>query len=294
MKYILGPMKLSFLVLGPVCMFLGLSAAIWINSSVNAWYAFLAFIGGICAHISVNALNEYSDIKSGLDLRTTRTPFSGGSGVLAEDPSKAPYALWTGLVSAFITAAIGIFFTSVYGWIILLIGIIGLVVIFIYTNWLNKNPYLCLISPGFGFGTLMVLGTFFVLTGTLNRAAVLASFVPFFLVNNLLLLNQFPDAEADKTVGRRHLPIIFGKKISAVVFAIFYALVYLTIILGVVFHLTPVWTLLALATLLLAIPTAKNALQNAENLPDLLPSLGQNVLINLITPVLMGIGFLLG
>lgn len=293
MKYILGPIKLSFLVLGPVCMFLGLAVAVWTNGSVNAWYTVLAFVGGICAHISVNALNEYSDIKSGLDLRTTRTPFSGGSGALAEDPTKAPYALWTGLISAMITAAIGIFFAAVYGWIILLIGIVGLFVIFIYTNYLNKNPFLCLVSPGFGFGTLMVLGTFYVLTGTITWTAVLASFIPFWLVNDLLLLNQFPDAEADKTVGRRHLPIVYGKKVSAIVFSIFYALAFIFIVMGVILHLTPAWTMLALAALILAIPTAKNVLANAENLPALLPSLAKNVMINLITPVLMGIGFLI-
>ena len=33
-------------------------------------------------HVAVNALNEASDMTTGIDLRTTRTPFSGGSGTL--------------------------------------------------------------------------------------------------------------------------------------------------------------------------------------------------------------------
>ena len=57
MKYILGVMRLPFLILGPACVFLGLCAAIYTTGSVNAWYAVLAFMGGIAAHISVNALN---------------------------------------------------------------------------------------------------------------------------------------------------------------------------------------------------------------------------------------------
>jgi len=36
--------------------------------------------------------------------------------------------------------------------------------------------------------------------------------VPGLLVSDLLLLNQFPDVEADRTVGRKHLPILLGRK----------------------------------------------------------------------------------
>ena len=48
----------------------------------------LALAGGLLAHISVNALNEYLDFTSGLDLTTLRTPFSGGSGTLPANISR--------------------------------------------------------------------------------------------------------------------------------------------------------------------------------------------------------------
>ena len=111
---------------------------------------------------------------------------------------------------------------------------------------------------------------------------------------NLLLLNQFPDAEADKTVARKHYPILIGKRASAVIFVAFLAATYVAILLGLILKVTPAWTLLGLLTLPIAVITARSVLKNAENLPALLPSLGQNVLLNLVTPVLMGIGFLLG
>jgi 1,4-dihydroxy-2-naphthoate octaprenyltransferase len=294
MKFILGPMRLPFVILAPACVFLGFAAAIWSKGSIVPFYAVLCFIGGIAAHISVNSLNEYSDAKSGLDTRTTRTPFSGGSGVLPSDPSKTYYGLVIGLVAAAICTGIGVFFFTVRGWPMLVLGALGLFIIFTYTPWLNKQPVLCLLAPGLGFGTLMVNATFFALTGSFSWGALIASFIPFFLVSNLLLLNQFPDAEADATVGRRHYPILIGRKASAVIFTAFLAGTYLAILLGVVLRVTPAWTLLGLGSLVLAIPAAKGALQNADNLPKLMPSLGQNVLINLVTPVLLGIGFLIG
>ena len=51
---------------------------------------------------------------------------------------------------------------------------------------------------------------------------------------------------------------------------------------------------LILGSVLIAVPAALGALKNADNLQKLGPSMGQNVLLNLITPVLMGIGLLIG
>jgi 1,4-dihydroxy-2-naphthoate octaprenyltransferase len=294
MKYIIGVMRPNFLPLAVVCAFLGISVAIWTNGSVNPWYAVLTVIGAVATHACVNAINEYDDVKSGLDYRTNRTPFSGGSGTLIQDPTKVKLGLGTALVTAGVAIAIGIFFAIKVGWPILVLGLIGLVVIFLYTPVFNKSPILCLVSPGFGFGTLIVLGTYFALTGGFSWSALLASFIPFFLVSNLLLLNQFPDVEADQTINRKHYPILIGRKASAVIFTVFTALTYVSIILGVSLEIFPIWTLLGFLSLFFAIPAVKGALQHPDDIPQLIPSLGQNVLLNLITPVLLGIGFLVG
>jgi 1,4-dihydroxy-2-naphthoate octaprenyltransferase len=66
------------------------------------------------------------------------------------------------------------------------------------------------------------------------------------------------------------------------------------LILAVVLGFAPLWTLLGLVTIVIAIPTVKGALKTPMTCPKLLPSLGQNVMLNLITPLLMGIGFLIG
>jgi 1,4-dihydroxy-2-naphthoate octaprenyltransferase len=273
-----------------------MAVAIHDAGSVSVLNTVLAFIGGICAHIAVNALNEYDDYKSGLDLHTQRTPFSGGSGTLVEsqDPHKVITALLTGVISALIVCAIGVYFFTFRGWPIVFIGLLGMFIIAAYTPILNRLPLLCLLAPGLGFGTLMVIGTYFALTGKFSLAAILASFIPFFLVSNLLLLNQFPDVEPDKAVGRRHFPILIGRKASAWIYTSFLAAAFLTVVVCVIFGVFPVWCLLGLITLAFAVPAAKGALQNADDLPKLAPPMGMNVIINILTPVLVGIGFLIG
>lgn len=290
LKHLLGPMRLPFLVLPPACVLLGVGTAVWTHGQINVWHAILAFIGAVAAHISVNALNEYYDFRSGLDLKTRPTPFSGGSGTLPANPEAARTALTTGLVTLALTALIGLYFLTVWGLALLPLGLLGLIVIVAYTTAITHSPLLCLIAPGLGFGTLMVMGTDFILTGTYTWPAFFASLVPFFLVSNLLLLNQFPDVEADESVGRRHYPIVIGRRASSLIYGAFLLCAYLAIAAGWAFGALPAWALLGLITLVIAMPTAVGAYRYAKDLEKLMPYLGLNVLLNVVTPILTAVG----
>ena len=290
LKPILGTMRPPFLVMPPVCVLLGISTAVWTHGEVNAIYAILAFVGALASHISVNAFNEYFDFRSGLDAKTQKTPFSGGSGSLQARPEMARSAFLTAAIALAITALIGLYFLSIRGWGLLPVGLLGIVIVYTYTTWILRNPWLSLIAPGLGFGTLWVMGTNFVLTGEYTWTAFMASLVPFFLVNDLLLLNQFPDVEADREVGRRHFPIVIGRKASSYIYVAFLALTYLSIVLGVVLDFLPAFSLLGLVTLPIAVRASLGAIRNAEDPPRLVPSMGLNVLINIFTPLLMAIG----
>jgi 1,4-dihydroxy-2-naphthoate octaprenyltransferase len=254
----------------------------------------MAFVGALGAHISVNALNEYFDFRSGLDLRTRRTPFSGGSGTLPAKPSFAGGALVIGLSAGLLSASVGLYFLISQGLGLLPVGVLGLTIIGAYTPWLTKDPLLCLVAPGTGFGLLMVMGTNYALTGTYTWTSAFAALLPFFLVNNLLLLNQFPDVEADRSVGRRHLPIVAGRESAARVYALFHTLVPVTILVGILIGVMPIPTALGFLATPLAIINVINVLRRAEaDAEELLGAMGSNVLLNLVTPVLVGLGFLL-
>lgn len=291
---LMGLMRVPFLILSPACIFLGYCSAVWTAGKVNPLYFLVALIGGMSAHISVNALNEYFDYKSGLDFRTRRTPFSGGSGTLPAQPERANLALVTGLATLTITALIGIFFFRIVGLQLLPLGIAGLIIVFTYTKWLSRSPFFCLIAPGLGFGTLMVMGTDLVLSGNYSWTAFLASCVPFFAVSNLLLLNQFPDVEADRSVGRRNYPMILGRPTSAIIYGILLLLTHLSIIIGTLIGHLPWASLLGLLTLFIAVPTFNGARRYADDIEKLIPHLAKNVIITVATPVLVAIGLLVG
>lgn len=294
LRNLLGPMRLSFIILAPVCVLLGLATAVWTSGSVDIFHFALALIGASSALMSVNALNEYFDFKSGLDSMTRRTPFSGGSGTLPENPKLSLQALSTGLITFAITILIGSYFLFIRGLSLLPIGVLGLLIILSYTTWISHNPILSLLTPGIGCGLLMVMGTNLVLTGGYTWTAFIASLVPFFLISDLLLLNQFPDVEADQVVGRRHLPIILGRRASSIIYGVFLLAAYLAIILGVWFEYLPKASLLGLGSVLISVPAFLGAFIYSENISKLIPFMGLNVIINIVTPVLVAIGLLIG
>ncbi len=281
-----------FLILAPVCVLLGVGTASYSGHPVATLDLVLVFIGALMAHISVNTFNEYYDFKSGLDHKTTRTPFSGGSGGLVTAPENANHVLVLAWLSLLITALIGCYFLFTAGIGLLPLGLLGLLTIWAYTEWITRSPLLCLIAPGLGFGFLMVAGTHYALTGTYSTLAWVTAAVPFFLANNLLLLNQFPDIDADKEVGRFHFPIAFGTRTSSVIYGVFVAATLITIVAAVMLDVLPGLALIALLPLPLAFISMKAAMRLSHYIAQQPKFLAMNVSVSLMTPALLGASLL--
>jgi 1,4-dihydroxy-2-naphthoate octaprenyltransferase len=293
-KTVLRTFRLPFLVLTPVCVLLGASIVIASHTAVDDVMIALVLTGAVAAHISINALNEYHDFNSGLDLQTRRTAFSGGSGALPDHPEAVTAVLIAGLLSLLATIAIGGYLIAVTGTSILPIGIAGTVLVASYTQWINRSPWLCLIAPGTGFGSLMVVGTHLVLTGNVSGPIWLVSLVPFFLINNLLLLNQYPDINADASVGRKTFPIVFGINNSNIVYALFMAAAYATIVLLVASKQIPVTGLFALLPLVLSLFALGGAVRYSSKIGEQPRYMAANVAAAVLTPLLLGIAIAAG
>ena len=285
----------QFLILTPVCYLVGLGTASYVVGGfgeIPIGYAILAFIGALFSHIAVNVLNDYFDFRSGLDLRTHPTPFSGGSGILPQGLMSPKGVLAMGIVSLLIVTAIGLYFLKVRGWSLLPLGLLGILIIVLYSPFVTRTPVFCLLAPGLGFGPLMVMGTHFVLTARYDWVSLSASLVPGFLVSNLLLVNQFPDVEADRSVKRRNLPIVIGRRTSSYVYAVLALSAFCWVVAATILGLFPPGSLLALLPLPIAIITIRGIIRNAENIDGLISFLGKNVNYTLATTFLLGVGLL--
>ena len=286
----------QFLTLSIVLAFLGTAIA-WYHGPVNIGYALLAGFGLMLTHGSVNALNDYFDYKSGIDLNTRRTPFSGGSGLLPDGKLPLKQALGVGVITFLIALGIGIFFVIVKGWQLAPLLIIAGVLLVLYTPLILRTPWPEW-SPGLGLGILPILGFYFVQAGRYDWIVLIASVPSGILVHNLLLLNEFPDVEADKKGGRKTTPVVFGLEAAGRLFRSATILVYVWIIGCVIITLItkltimPIYCLIALLTLPFAVKAMKGSREYGD-MNKLVPALGSNVQFILITHILLGIGYIL-
>ncbi len=282
--------RAPFLPLSVVLAFLGTCIA-WYDGAFHLGHALLAFFGLLLAHISVDVLNEYFDYKSGVDLETKRTPFSGGSGALPAGLITPRQALWLGLVSFLLAVPIGIYFAIVKGWLLLPLLLIAAVCILLYTPLILKTRWPEW-APGLGMGTLPVLGAYFVQAGEYTWPLVIASIPSGILVHNLLLLNEFPDVEADRKAGRKTTPITMGGAKASILYSVLTVVVYLWILGGVATGRMPVFSLIALLTLPFAFKAMQGALRH-QDVDKLVPTMANNVQVVLLTQLLLGIGYIL-
>lgn len=295
LKAVIGAMRPPFLLLTPVCLSIGFSSALYLHGELDIGLGGLVLLAGLMAHISANTLNEYLDYDSGLDLLTQKTPFSGGSGSIPKVPQAKMAVLGVALVSLLVTVVVGLYLSLLKGWPLFLIGMAGVALVILYTRIINRRPWLCLISPGMAFGPLFVLGAYISVTVTAVIDAVsllvvgTASLLPFFLVNNLLLLNQIPDAEADSRVGRVTLPVRYGLRITARLYLSGLVLAGLSIVAGVFLGLLPALCLFVLPLLAVGLRIYTGLMRGYSRLSEILMFLGTNVQITLTANALLAV-----
>lgn len=287
----------QFLILSVVLAFLG-SAVAWYDNSFNIWYALLAGFGLLLTHASVNILNDYFDFRSGIDQAAKRTPFSGGSGILPAGLLTPRQVLWLGIAVFALAVPIGIFFVVTKGWQLLPLLLVAAFFIMLYSPLILKRPWPEW-AAGAGLGALPILGMYFVQKGAFTGTAMVACIPSAFLVHNLLLLNEFPDVEADKIASRQTMPIAVGRKNAAIFYSIVNMAIYVWIIAWVIAgslfdaaYNMPVWTLLALLTLPFSIRAIRGATHN-EDASRLMPGMAANIMNVMLTQLLLGIGYIL-
>jgi 1,4-dihydroxy-2-naphthoate octaprenyltransferase len=297
----MAQIRAPFLILAVFLVVIGLAFSVKYPHAATpdfSWlHAVMLAIGVVLSHISVNLFNEYSDFKTRIDFNTTRTPFSGGSGMITSGNTTPQSVRAVGIITLLVAGAIGVYFAFVSHWIVLAFAAIGACSVLFYTNFLAKRV-LGELFAGLALGTFVVLGTYVAMTASPGMAlkglfpaeVIWISIPPGILTSLLLLINQFPDVEADKAGGRKHMVIRYGWKgasyiYSAGIFATF-AIIVLMPLLGV----SSPWIYLALLPLPLGIKAAVTAVKHGNDIGKIVPALGSNVITVLATDLLLAVG----
>jgi len=178
-----------------------------------SWPLFLlALASAVLLHAATNLINDYYDVKNGIDTVEAATaqyrPHPLVEGLLpAEQVRWAAYGLFA------IAAAIGLYLAAVCGPTVFWIGLIGLLAGLTDTAPPLKYKYVALgeLSVFLMWGPLMVEGAYFVQRQALSAMSFWVS-LPFgALVALVLLANNIRDFDHDRSRRIRTLAILLGR-----------------------------------------------------------------------------------
>jgi len=278
---------------------LGTAAAYWERVEIHLFYFLLALVGTVSLHGGTNILNDYFDYRSGNDLlyrEQKNPPFDGGSPFLIQG-ILAPAAVYrAGILLLGAGAVIGVLLAYQRGWPILILGLLG-----VFSSYFYVEPRLNLAGRGLGefavglcFGPLSVCGAYFVQAQRFATSPLIASLPLGLLIVNVLFLNQFPDLEADRDVGKTHWVVRLGREKALRVFLFSSLSVYLLIAWGAAVALLPPLSLLALLTLPLSLRVLGLVRRHYSDSPRLRPAQALTILNHLLTGLLLCLAYLLG
>lgn len=295
----LKQVRANFLVLAVLLVLIGIALGykyLPAGQSIRWFDIALLITGTVLAHASVNLFNEHSDNSTGIDYHTKRTPFSGGSGMMKSGLTKPADVLVAAIATLIVSAVIGIYFGITAHWSVLVIMLIGAFSIVFYTPVLTKLM-LGEIFSGLTLGSLVVLGTFISLTAQPGQSltnllpleVILVSIPPGILTSLLLFLNQFPDSEADKQGGRKHLVIKLGYRRASFLYAAGVVTTFVMILMLPILGVSSYWLLLGLLPLPVITMATVTTIRNYNNTDKLIPALGANIITVLATDAMIAL-----
>ncbi|MHA1247228.1 MAG: 1,4-dihydroxy-2-naphthoate octaprenyltransferase [Candidatus Thorarchaeota archaeon] len=257
----------------------------------------LTLVAGVFLHFGANVANDYFDHLSGTDDMNVEfvAPFSGGSRVIQEGLLTPMEVLAGSFVFFGIAVVIGFYLFLLFGWVIVILGLVGAASGFFYTA-----PPVRLVSRGIGevfiglnFGILMTLGSYFVQTESLSWEPVWASIPVALLIASVLFINEFPDYSADKAAGKLTAVVRLGRRRASRLFAILMTCAYVSIILAVLLGAVSEYTLLGLITAPLAFVAVRTALNSYDEPVRMVPAYAGTIMTHLLTGLFLTAAYLL-
>ena len=287
----LRAIRIKFLLASVIAVSLGLSVTWWHSGTIDIFQAALTMAGVIALHASVDLLNDYWDFKRGIDTKTKRTLMSGGTGVLPEGLLKPKSVYNAGILFLVVGGLIGGYFVILHGIVIGVILAFAIMSIYFYStkivNWGLAEVFVAV------KGTLIVMGTYYIQNSELTDVAVLSGMVIGVLSSLVLFVTSFPDHDVDKEKGRRTLVILFGRQKATSIFYIFPIVSYGVIIGCVAMSIIPVFCLISLAAIPVAINSIRKLKSSISNEDKIIPAMKSTLTFSRMAGALFVIGFLI-
>lgn len=270
-------------------------AAAWASVHESfAWQPFVLTLFGVgCLHLGANLINDWADSKGSDPLNTKVTPFSGGSRAIQDGGLDRRTVLVMSLVFYAAALAVGVYMIKNYP-LVGVLGGLGLVIGLCYSvhPWNLMSRGLGEIGIFFAFGPLVTLGTYYVMSGELSWPAFLLGLPLGFLITAVIWINQFPDFQADRAVGKNNLVVRLGLDSARWIYPVLILGSFVTLPILVAAGFPPL-LLIGFGALPLALKACRVFREHYADYPQIVPAQALTIQTQLAMGALTSLGLFL-
>ena len=211
----------QFQLVGILPYVLGYLLAVFYGHDVNPAVMLLGASGVVLILLITYYLGEYFDYETD-SINRSFNVFTGGTRVLQTGEIKRSSPLVAALLLLFPVAGIGLVLHFHYrcGAYTIPLGIIGLSAGIFYSakpvQWAYHGLGELLI--GVCYGWLTVNTGYYLQTGQFHLIGTFVALPIMTSAMAVIVINEFPDREADKTVGKRNLVVLLGTRLSSTLY----------------------------------------------------------------------------
>lgn len=248
--------------------------------TVSAVMALVLLAICILMQAAVNTFNDYYDYVKGSD--SAEDNVDPTDAVLVYNNVNPRSALMLAVGFLVVAFALGAYVIWQAGWIPLAIGIVGAIVVVLYSAGKTPISYLPIgeLMSGFVMGGLIPLACYQALTKCFNPIMLVWALPTIIGVGLIMLTNNTCDVEKDIESGRKTLPVLLGRSRAR---TLYHALVWIwiaLIIVNVLIWFSGGWPVLVFM-LAASIPLLKALLSNPLAPPARIGAMAQICSVNI-------------
>ncbi|HEY9151436.1 MAG TPA: LLM class flavin-dependent oxidoreductase, partial [Anaerolineales bacterium] len=237
---------------------LAASALAYAQGALNVSLMMVTLAASLLLQIGANIINEIYDVRHGVDEITSPR----ASQALLKGRLRETGAFYFAFASFLLAALFGIYLIIERGWMMILLGLIGLILAYGYTAPPFQYKYKAMGLPFMflAFGPLMAGGAYYAITGTFTWLSIIVSLPLGLLVVAIGHGNEWRDIADDVRYGYGTYSALVGRKWAHLTYIGLVTTAYLIIALTVLFNILPTAVLLTL----LSMPFFVRSIRSAE------------------------------
>lgn len=257
-------------------------SAITYSGKVSILLALILLAICILMQSAVNVLNDYFDFKKGTDSAENSSDDAFDAVLVYNNLNpKSVCSLAIGFL--IVAAGMGFYLVYLTGWILLVIGLIGALIVFLYSGGKTPISYMPIgeLVSGFVMGGMIPLACCYTLSGVFEPLVLLVALPFIFGIGMILFTNNTCDIEKDINAQRKTISVVLGRDMAPNYYhvAILVWIVLIAVLVGLFY---PTGMPIVMIMVLAAFPVLRAILNNPLNQKTRDAAMSQIVMLNVI------------